>query len=279
MHKLALAAAIAAISSPTFAIQYYGSATSGTAANPAAAITVNQITATNSFYVDNASGTASNTSTPAVQLTKTSNWTFDFSNYAAVAFSGSIVYGDYKTQMNAANTGFAIDGRQTFTGVTQSFSGVGSFDAATNIFTYSFLNSTVNGGGASVQTQTGASCKDGKTSVVGKICTSFASASKAWEGLALNFVFSAEKDWFYGSLTGTDTSGFSASANTTTINWQISALGPTPCTPEGDCPPGPRSPPGPSLVPIPAPAWLFGSSLLGLAGVARRKSKVKSSLR
>jgi hypothetical protein len=28
---------------------------------------------------------------------------------------------------------------------------------------------------------------------------------------------------------------------------------------------------GTSVVPIPAAAWLFGSALLGLAGVARRK--------
>ncbi|HSB94890.1 MAG TPA: hypothetical protein VLC91_00465 [Spongiibacteraceae bacterium] len=271
MYKLTLAAAVAAISSPTFAIEYYGSATSGTAANPAAAITVKATTANSIFYVDNTSSTASNTATPAVQLTKTSDWSFDFSNYAAVAFSGSIVYGDYKTQTNTGYGDFAIDGRQTFTGVTQSFSGVGSFDAATNTFTYSFLNSTVNGGGASVQTQTGASCTDGKTGVVGKICTSFASVSKAWEGLALSLVFSADKNWFYGALTGRDTSGSGVSANTTTINWQVSGITNLCDASWPNC--APSLPPAPSYIPIPTAAWLFGSSLFGLASVARRKSK------
>jgi len=69
-------------------------------------------------------------------------------------------------------------------------------------------------------------------------------------------VFSADKSSFAGSLVGTDKSGSGLTANTTTINWQISGAVPPPVTP---------------TVPVPAAAWLFGSGLLGLAGTARRR--------
>jgi hypothetical protein len=249
MKKLALAAAVSAImTSPAFAVSWYypGSAKSGIAANQLQSIVVSAGAATSVYYVDNASGTASNKTAPAIQLTKTSNWTFDFTNLAAVTFTGNIQYGSYKTQTNV--TGFpTIDGRQTYVGVTQSFSGTGSYNEATNTFTYNYMNGTTNGGGGSVQTQTSASCANGATSILGKVCTSFTQASAAWEGLSLNFVFAENRLSFAGSLQGTDTSGASLSANTTKINWQIQA------------------------VPVPAAAWLFGSALVGLAGTARRR--------
>jgi len=257
MNKLALSAAISAIvAAPAFAADYTSVATSGTAANPMASIVVQAGANTSVFYVDNGSGTASNTTTPAIQLVKDGGWTFDFTNPAAVTFTGNIAYGDYKTQTNVTGTP-TIDGRQTFVGVNQAFSGVGTFDAGTNTFTYSTFNSTVNGGGASVQTQTSSSCSNGQTSTLGKVCASFATATPAWEGLALSFVFSAGKDSFNGTLTGTDTSGSGLSANTTTINWQIA----------GTAVAAPA-------VPVPAAAWLFGSGLIGLAGARRRFIKI-----
>jgi hypothetical protein len=255
MNKLALSVAISTIiASPAFALDYTSVATSGTAADPMASIVVQAGASTSVFYVDNASGTASNTTTPAIQLVKSGDWTFDFTNPAAVTFTGNIAYGDYKTQTNVTGTP-TINGRQTFVGVNQAFSGVGTFDAGTNTFTYSYLNPTVNGGGGSVQTQTSSSCANGQTSVLGKVCTSFATATPAWEGLALNFVFSADKTSFSGSLAGTDTSGSGLSSNTTTINWQIAGSADAPA------------------VPVPAAAWLFGSSLIGLAATARRRAK------
>jgi hypothetical protein len=250
MNKLALAAAVSAImTSPAFAVSWYypGSATSGTAADPLASIVVSAGSATNVYYVDPASGTASNKTAPAIQLiNKTSNWTFDFSNLAAVTFTGNVVYGDYKSQTNVTGS-VTIDGRQSYTGVTQSFSGTGAYDEATNTFTYNFMNNTVNTGGASVQTQTSASCANGQTSLLGKVCTSFTQATPAWEGLALNFVFAEDRLSFAGTLQGTDTSGTGLTSNTTKINWQVQA------------------------VPVPAAAWLFGSGLIGLAGAARRR--------
>jgi hypothetical protein len=114
-----------------------------------------------------------------------------------------------------------IDGRQSYEGVAQTFSGTGTFDPTTNTFTYSFQNKKSNGGGASQQTQKSASCANGETSFMGEVCKTFASASPAWEGLELKFVFNADKSAFSGTLQGTDTSGSGMTANTSHINWQV----------------------------------------------------------
>jgi hypothetical protein len=219
--KTTITTAFAVLAMPAFAeTTFHGTATSGTAANPLASIVISAKTTTNAYYVDPASGPASNKAAPAIQLVKTSNWSFDFSDPAAVKFSGNIIYGDYRTQTNV--TGMAtIDGRQSYEGVTQSFSGTGSFDAATNTFTYSYTNKKVNGGGASVQTQKSAACTNGDTSFLGEVCKSFATATPAWEGLSLNLVFSADKSSFSGVLKATDTSGSGLTANSTDVNWQI----------------------------------------------------------
>lgn len=222
-YMTSIAAALAALALPAAAeTAFHGTATSGTAANPQAGIVISAKANTAAYYVDPASGPTSNKTAPAIQLVKPSDWTFDFSDPTAVKFKGSIAYGDYRTQTRV--TGMAnIDGRQSYEGVTQSFSGTGSFDAATNTFTYSYTNKTVNGGGASVQTQKSASCTNGETSMLGQVCKSFASATPAWEGLSLKFVFSADKSRFNGTLQATDTSGSGLTANSTDVNWQIAA--------------------------------------------------------
>jgi hypothetical protein len=249
MKKLALVTAVSAIlATPAFAVPwtYVGQAKSGTAANQMNSVSVVAGSATSVYYVANSNSTASNKTQPAVQLTVGSNWSFDWTNLAAVSFTGTVVYGNYKTQTNV--TGVAtLDGRQTFTNVVQTVSGVGSYNEATNTFTFTKALGAVNGGGASVQTQTSSSCLNGQTSIFGKACDSFSAASKDWEGLNLNFVFAEDRLSFAGALTATDTSGSGLTRNTTTINWQIQA------------------------VPVPAAAWLFGSGLLGLAGTARRR--------
>jgi hypothetical protein len=211
------------------------------------------------YYVDNSLSANSSTTNPTppppnpYTMSVSGNWCID---NTSGAFTGNIAYGSYKTQTNVTGTP-TIDGRQTFVGVNQAFSGSGTWGtngSGDPTLSFSYFNTTVNGGGASTQTQTSASCLNGKTSILGKVCTSFASASKDWEGLTFLFTFDSIKYAFTGTLTGTDTSGSGLSRNTTTIGWTIDGI-------------------DPPAVPVPAAAWLFGSALIGLAGAARGRSK------
>ena len=264
MHRLTLASAISALSA-TVALPasatiltpndiYY--TTVATAARNS--ITVAASVSTSVYYVDDAlAGTASDPSrAPPLQqpvdLIRSGNWII---NKATGYFSGSIAYGDFKTQTNVIGMP-TVDGRQTFTGVNQYVSNTGTWVTPTHL-TYSYMNTTVNGGGASTQTQTSATCDDGATNIVGKVCSVFAAASKDWEGLAIDFYFSSNYYYFSGTLTAIDTSGSGLTRNTATIVWSIDGV----------------DPPLPSAVPIPAAAWLFGSSLIGLAGAMRHKRK------
>lgn len=228
-------------------------------------ISVNASSSTKVYYVDNALGSASSTTNPTppppnpYTLVVSGNWCVDVNSASANygKFSGNIAYGDYKTQTIVSFP--AIDGRQTFVGVNQAFSGTGTFtnSGSDHILSFNFFNTTVNGGGASTQTQTSASCANGATSILGKVCTSFATASKDWEGIAISLTFDSTYYNFSGTVTATDTSGSGISRNTTTINWNVVGIDP------------------PAEVPVPAAAWLFGSSLVGLAGAARRRNKNK----
>lgn len=257
MENPALKAAISLISTalalPALAI---GTCSPGVVAYNATA-TSGDVTVTSSFpteiyYVDNASGTASNKSDPPVTLITSSSWCIDTTTGN---FSGNIVYGNYKTQTNVSGSAppvaINIDGRQTYTSVVQSFSGTGTWSA--NHFTWSYMNPTVNAGGASVQTETSSSCANGATHILQKVCNSFATTTPSWEGLTLDFYFFNNYYYFTGLLTASNTSGAGLWANTTTIDWLIAGI-------------------DPPAVPIPAAAWLFGSGLVGLAA-ARRKCR------
>jgi hypothetical protein len=231
-------------------------------------ISVNALTSTVVYYVDNSLGTASNKTNPTppppnpYTLVVNGDWCIDVNSASSDFgdFSGNITYGSYKTQTNV--TGFpTIDGRQTFVGVNQAFSGTGSWSTSGSgnpVLSFNYFNTVVNGGGASTQTQTSSSCANGQTSALGKVCTSFGTASKAWEGLTFGFEFNNFTYFsFIGALAGTDTSGSGLSRNTTTINWNLVGV----------------DPPVPSAVPVPAAAWLFGSGLVGLVGASRRRTK------
>lgn len=216
-----IAAAFAVLALPAVAdTAYTGTATSGTAENPLASIVISAKTATAAYYVDPASGPASNPKEKAIQVTKDSQWTFDFTDPAAVKFTGKIVYGDYRTQTNVTGM-VTIDGRQSYEGVVQTVEGIGAFDPATNTFTYNYASKKVNDGSASKETHKAASCVNGETSFLGEVCKSFSSASPGLEGLSLKFVFAPDKSSFSGTFQGTDTSGSGMSANSTLINWMI----------------------------------------------------------
>jgi hypothetical protein len=255
MRKLAFAAAVSTVAtSSAFAVNSYTTnIVSGTRSDPAASFAIQVALPTYAWYVSNTAGAASNISTPAVQLVRESNWTFDFTNPAAAAFSGNIVMNDYRVQIRKTIGTPAQElsnGRESYTGVVMSFSGIGSYNEATNTFTYDFMGSAINWGGASVYSEAAsATCANGKTHPIDKACATFVSTSKAWEGLALNFVFAEDRSAFIGDLRGTQTSGSGVTRTTTTINWHIQE------------------------VPVPAAAWLFGTGLLGVAAARRRRRK------
>jgi len=250
MKKIALAAAISTIvAAPAFAASYHSVFTSGTPADQLAAFSIVEAYGAAAWYVDTSSGTASSKTTPAISKSVASDWTFDFTDLSAVAFTGTLEMGDFKVQSTVRYTPTVIaDGRLTYTGVKYTFSGIGSYDEATNTFTYSFFNSTINNGKAATYSETApATCENGTTSLFGKICSTFSTTSKNWEGLALNFVFKEDRSNFEGSLQGMQTNGSGVTRNTTTINWSTQE------------------------VPVPGAAWLFGSGLLALAGARRRR--------
>src|SRR5689334_13926831 len=132
MKKLTLVMAVSVISSgQVFAadvFSYSGYMRSGTIQNPMASLVNTAAGTVNSWYVDQASGAASNKTTPAIQLTRSSDWVFDFTNPTAVSFSGALYLGDYRVQTALPTP--AVDGRQSSTGVVQSFAGTGVYDDA-----------------------------------------------------------------------------------------------------------------------------------------------------
>jgi hypothetical protein len=212
------------------------------------------------YYVNNTEPAGSDRWTPTppppnpYNLSVTGDWCID---QTSGDFTGKILYGNYKTQTNWYGIPSA-DGRQTFTTVEQNFSGTGTWGTNGGGFPtlyFSYLNTTVNGGGASTQIQNSASCSNGLTSLLGKVCTAFATTSRNWEGLDFLFTFNSTKYSFTGQLTGTDTAGTGLNRNTTTIIWNLAGIDP------------------PAEVPVPAAAWLFGSGLIGLAGAARRRAR------
>ena len=216
-------------------------------------IVVTASATTNVYYV-NTTSTASHTSNPGPStLIVTGDWCIDTTTGE---FEGNIAYGSYKTQTNV--TGFpTIDGRQTFTDVNQHFEGTAVWDnvPAQPTLTFTYMNTVVNGGGASTQSETSSSCANGKTSLLGKVCSAFSTASKNWEGFKFSFVFNnSTKYSFTGTMEGTDTSGSGLASNSTAIKWNVAGI-------------------DPPAVPVPAAAWLFGSALVGLAGAARRRHR------
>jgi hypothetical protein len=209
---------------------------------------------TSIYYVDNALPSASNKTSPTppppnpYTLVVSGDWCIDI---ATGAFAGNIAYGNYKVQTNL--TGIpTIDGRQTFVGANQAFSGAGALGTSSGGFptiAYVFFSSS----GVSTQTETSSSCANGQTSIFGKVCTSYATATKSWEGLSFLFTFDTAHYTFTGALIGVDVSGSGLSLRTTAFLWTIDGI-------------------DPPAVPVPAAAWLFGSGLIGLAGAARRRA-------
>ena len=210
-------------------------------------IIVDGSAATTVYYTAPTDG-SSDTNYPAITHNFTGNWNFTFNTDNSVDFTGNVYMGDYETQTNV--TGFpVIDGHQQYTGVNHQVSGRGSYDEATNTFSFVLPSGGPNSSIASNQTQTSSSCENGRTSIFGTVCGTWANTTADWEGLTLQFVFSEDRSSFNGTITAIEQSGSGLTANTTSINFLIS---------------------GATEVPVPAAAWLFAASLLTLIGVKRR---------
>lgn len=251
MKKLRLAIAISLATSAiaSQAAVYTSTATSGPIITSVAAGGV----VSSTYYTNPTALGVSVSTAPAITLVRDGDWTFDFTDLNAVTFTGAINYGNYETQTNVSiNSGATkIDGHVVYTGVTQSFSGTGVYNEATNTFTYTKVAGASNTGGGSVYSAGApATCKNGATSPLGRVCTTWSQTTPEWEGLALNFVFSEDRGSFDGTIVGTEKGGSGLGANTTTVNWYVV-----------------------SEIPIPAAAWLFGSALIGLTGIKRRYRK------
>jgi hypothetical protein len=266
MQKLALASIISTISTtitaPALAASMTCSVGGGTGLVYTTTATSNGIgeaanTPTVTYYVNNTLSSASNKTSPTppppnpYTLVVSGDWCIDTTSGD---FSGNIAYGDYKMQTNM--TGIpTIDGRQTFVGVNQAFSGTGSMGTSSGglpTIAFSYFST----GGVSTQTQTSSTCANGQTNILAKVCTSFATATKNWEGLSFLFTFDATYYTFTGSLLAVDVRGSSLLLTTTTYAWTIDGI-------------------DPPAVPVPAAAWLFGSALIGLAGASRRRLQAR----
>lgn len=189
--------------------------TSGTAG----AVEVKASAKVNFFYTAATDGSSS-TSYQAISPSIDGDWTFDFSDPSKVAFTGNIHLGNYETQTNV--TGFAvIDGHFVFTNGNHAISGIGSYDEASNTFTFSLPSKGPNSNNGSVFSSDSVSCKNGKTSFFAKICKTWKGTTGHWEGVAIKLKFSKDRRNFEGLVVATEQSGKGITANTTTLNYSI----------------------------------------------------------
>jgi len=243
--KLQILTAVAAlaISGQTFAA-YTSTGTAGS-------INVSATAATSVFYTSPTNGSA-NTNYPAITPAISGAWDFDFTDLNNVAFSGNVYQGDYETQTNV--TGFiTIDGHQSFANSNQALAGVGSYNEGSNTFSFAIPTGGANSSGGSDNTRDSASCQNGSTSFFGNVCGTWNGTTGDWEGLVISLVFSEDRTTFSGFVQGIERSGSGLTANTTTLDFAVNGV---------------------SEVPVPAAVWLFGSAMMSLAGVARRRKRL-----
>lgn len=207
-------------------------------------------------YVDWDDGSKSKTGDDSIKLKLDGDWKFTWNDDKTVDFTGNIFFGDYRTQTNVTGT-VTIDGRQTYRNANQKFTGTGDWKQGAKTLTFDFPTGSANSGKASKATRDSASCDNGSTSSFGKVCQTWEKTNPDYEGLQIEFIFSDDLSSFEGTLRGIEKSGSGLTKNTTKIDFDIS---------------GSKVFADPSPVPVPAAAWLFGSALVGLAGIGRKRA-------
>ncbi len=188
-------------------------------------------------------------------------WSFVDQGGGAVDFNGNMAFEDYQTFTTVSVTFFgSMNGTVTVLGSEQTIgtdvSGPqGSWDPDTLTFTFHVPNAGGNTSGASNYTEVESSCT-GSGSVLGNtVCGTRGNTTPEWEGLTISLVFASDLKSFTGTITAVEASGSGLTANVTTLTYSVSG----------------------TEIPIPAAAWLFGTGLVGLAGVARRRQSLKAA--
>ena len=235
MKKLTMVAAIAAL----------------TAASHGFAATYNMTGNATTVNVDSSGTVTLNYTAPNSSPAISGTWDVDT---GTGGFSGNVFQGDYTTLTNVSLGIFgSMSGSVSYEGANHDLTaGTGSLSGTT--FTYNVATGGSNSNAASSYSNTNASCS-GSGSVAGNtVCGTWGGTTGAWEGVTITLDFSPDFSSFTGSIAAVEKSGSGLTANTTTINYTVAGVLDAPAE-----------------VPVPAAAWLFGSALVGLAGVGRKR--------
>lgn len=181
-------------------------------------------------------------------------WNFVDNGNGTADFTGNLYFGDFDTYTKVSALGSTMTGTLSVQGAEHTIGGTGSWDGTNFSFT------VPTGGGnssiASTYTETGRSCVGSGKIFGNTVCGSASKTTPEYEGLVLSLVFSGDLSSFTGTLRTIETSGSGLTANTTTFDYAVN---------------------GAAAVPVPAAAWLFGSGLIGLSAVARRRRAASAS--
>jgi len=182
-------------------------------------------------------------------------WNFVFNDNGTVDFTGVLEMNkleEYssRTRVTVAFFG-SMEGTVTYAGASHSIEGTGDWDAATRTLTYEMPSGGPDSSLGSVYSETFSECVgDGKSIMGNTVCGTWEGTTPEWEGFSLELTFAEDLGSFSGVLKAIEESGKGITANTTITSFAL----------VGE-------------VPVPAAAWLFGSGLVGLASLARRRSR------
>ncbi len=237
------------------------------AALAAATLSAQALAAPSNPYIINGITTGSNvdaSGTVNLSFTPEDNpfsgvWYFVDNGDGTVNFNGNMYFGDYETYTTVSVPFFgSMDGTVSVEGAEHTIGTnvspgepLGSWDPATLTFTFDVPSGGPNSSAGSNYTETGSSC-EGSGSVLGNtVCGTQGNTTPEWEGISVELVFSSDLSSFTGTVVATEQSGSGLTENVTTLFYEVSG----------------------TEVPLPAAAWLFGTGLIGLAGVARRRQR------
>jgi len=180
-------------------------------------------------------------------------WDFNFNDNGTVDFVGVVEMNKLEQYDSVTKVSLlgSMTGTITYVGAYHTINGTADWDEATRTLTYDLPSGGPNSNAGSVYNETEPATCVGSGSMLGQtVCGTWQGTTPEWEGFNLELTFSEDLSSFSGQLKAIEQSGSGLTANTTTTTFELMGE-----------------------VPVPAAAWLFGSGLVGLAGVARRRRK------